>query len=76
MSMTKHDKTMGSIGVGCAPNTVAVHNQKGNVITIFILRKALKNSGILCSFSSTRGTTQNGQGGVIPLKETILPAIS
>ena len=58
--MSMIDKTMGSIGVGCAPNTVAVHNHKGNAITIFIHRKALKDSGILCSFSSTGGTTQIG----------------
>ena len=58
--MNMIDKTIGSMGVGCAPNTVAVHNHKGNAITIFILRKALKDSGILCSFSSTGGTTQIG----------------
>ena len=58
--MNMIDKTIGSMGVGCAPNTVAVHNHKGNAITIFIHRKALKDSGILCSFSSTGGTTQIG----------------
>ena len=59
--MTIIDKYNGMVGVGCTPDTVAMHNYDGSAISVFILRESIcQLLRILSSSSTSGGTTING----------------